>query len=81
MPAAPADGSAAIQDAIKTANRALEVAATSFRFAYDNATNQIVVSVLDDKTGQVIRQVPSPEQLSIAAHLCAVDGLFLSQRA
>ena len=78
--AATAGGSVAIQEAIIKANRALEVAATSFRFAYDDTTNQIVVSVLDDNTGQVIRQVPSPEQLSIAATLRAVDGLFLNQR-
>lgn len=80
-PAATATESAAVQEAINKANRALEVASMSFRFAYDDATKQIVVSVLDDNTGQVIRQVPSPEQLSIAARLRAVDGLFLNQRA
>ncbi len=78
--AASAGGSAAVEEAIREANRALEAASTSFRFAHDDATNQIVVSVLDENTGKVIRQVPSPEQLSIAARLRAVAGLFLNQR-
>ncbi|TAJ07409.1 MAG: flagellar protein FlaG [Nitrospirae bacterium] len=78
--AATSGGSAAVEDAIREANRALAAASTSFRFAHDDETNQIVVSVLDENTGKVIRQVPSPEQLSIAARLRAVAGLFLNQR-
>lgn len=77
---APVRDNAAIEEAIREANRALEAASTSFRFAHDEDTNQIVVSVMDENTGKVIRQVPTPEQLSIAARLRAVAGLFLDQR-
>jgi len=75
-----AGGRAAREEAIREINKALEAASTSFRFAHDDDTNKIVVSVMDENTGKLIRQIPSPEQLAIAARLRIMAGLFFNQQ-
>lgn len=78
LAAAPADRTG-IEAALQEANRALHAADMSFRFAYDDDTKRIVVSVLDESTGKVIRQIPSEEQLAIAARLRVTAGLFFDR--
>lgn len=79
LTAAPADR-AGIEAALQEANRALEAADMSFRFAYDDDIHRIVVSVLDESTGKVIRQIPSEEQLAIATRLRVTAGLFFDRQ-
>jgi flagellar protein FlaG len=47
----------------------------------DQDTDQIVVSVVDEATGEVVRQIPAEEQLAIEAHLRALTGLLFSRTA
>lgn len=53
----------------------------SVRFRVDRATDRIVVSVVDEATGEVVRQIPAEEQLAIGAHLRALQGLLFSRIA
>ena len=43
-------------------------------------TGQIVVQVIDGKTGQVIREIPSNELLAIVQSMKALDGLFFNKK-
>jgi flagellar protein FlaG len=46
----------------------------------DGDTDRIVVKVLDDKSGEVIRQIPSQEMIEIAKRLDAMQGIFVTKR-
>ncbi len=42
---------------------------TAVRFSVHEGTDQMVVKVIDEKTGETIRQIPSEELLEMAAHM------------
>jgi len=65
---------AAINDTIKSFTRDVE-------FATDSDSKSTVVKVMDNKTGEVIRQIPSEEVLTIAKALDKLQGLIIRQKA
>jgi flagellar protein FlaG len=53
--------------AVAFANIAADLFHTNLSFDYDERTNQVVVKVMDDKTGQVIRQIPPEHMVQLMA--------------
>lgn len=53
----------------------------SINISVDGNTGYHVVTVTNPETGEVIRQMPSPELLKIAQSLPKYDGLFLNRKA
>ncbi|WP_447973762.1 flagellar protein FlaG [Nitrospira sp. Kam-Ns4a] len=49
------------------------------QFEIDRATHQVVVSVINQDTGQVIRQIPPEVQLALAAYFRDVTGTLLNR--
>lgn len=67
-------------------NKVLAEAQRNLQFKVDETTNQVVVSVVDQKSGEVLRQIPSDEVLALAKRLKELDGeqvqgVFLKERA
>ncbi len=55
--------------AIEELNRYVAGSRTDLRFAVDRDAGQLVVSIIDSESGQVLRQMPSLEALRIARYL------------
>ena len=72
---------AALQSVVEHMNRTLEAKSVSVRFSVDEQAGEIVVKVLDDTTGDVIRQLPSEESLRLSARLRDPLGVVFDQRA
>lgn len=72
---------AEVKAAAEQANRALRAHNVSLQFRVDETTERVVVSVVDEQTGRVVRQIPSEEQLAIAAHLETLLGTLFSETA
>jgi hypothetical protein len=53
--------------AVAFANVAANLFNTNLSFDYDERINQVVVKVMDDKTGQVIRQIPPEHMVQLVA--------------
>jgi flagellar protein FlaG len=53
----------------------------NINISVDGNTGYHVVTVTNPDTGEVIRQMPSPELLKIAQSLPKFDGLFLNRKA
>ena len=53
----------------------------SINISVDGNTGYHIVTVTNEETGEVIRQMPSPELLKIAQSLPKYDGLFLNRKA
>ena len=49
----------------------------SLKFSMDDATNSLVVQMIDQKTGESIRQFPTEVSLSLAANFMKLQGVFL----
>ncbi|MBW1796832.1 MAG: flagellar protein FlaG [Deltaproteobacteria bacterium] len=53
---------------------------TDLQFSVHEPSGQIVVTVTDDATGKVIREIPHREALNLAAKLDAMVGLIFDQQ-
>ena len=55
--------------AVESANEIGQMLKRTLNFSIDNGTDRIVVKIIDEESGEVVRQVPPQEMLRIAAHL------------
>ena len=58
-----------LKKAVEDANNAARSANRQLNFSIDSTTERVVVKVINEASGEVIRQIPSKEMLDIAAHL------------
>ncbi len=55
-------------------NKILDNVQRNLQFKVDDSTKQVVMSIVDKKTGEVIRQIPSEEVLELAHRMQELDG-------
>ncbi|MGN6388874.1 MAG: flagellar protein FlaG [Burkholderiaceae bacterium] len=70
-----------LQEAIKSINKTLKGVNQDLEFSIDADTRRTILKVVDQQTGEVIRQLPSEEALEIAKALDRLQGLLLSDKA
>ncbi|MFO7173836.1 MAG: flagellar protein FlaG [Bacillota bacterium] len=70
-----------LEKAVGRLNETARIFARSFRFYVDEATDRIVVKIIDTLTGEVIGQVPPEEVLRVAAGIREFLGLLVDRRA
>ena len=88
-PAAPAPGAVsqqpppskqAVEDAVKAIKQSMATMTSSnLEFSIDG--KQTVVRIVDSRTGDLIRQIPSQEVIDIAKAMDHAKGLLLRQEA
>lgn len=93
LPAAAAQQAASVEVASPEPNRnmldmiakdlqqSLSKANTGLQFSVDNSTGKTIVKVVHEQSGEVIRQIPSEEMLSIARNIGKMQGLLLEKKA
>ena len=52
----------------------------TLKFSRDESTKSIVVELVDNKTGEAIRQIPSTVSLTLAAHFVKLQGQFIDEK-
>jgi flagellar protein FlaG len=70
-PGAPS--AADLRKAVEQANQQLDEKSSELSFQLDDDTGSVVVKLVDTKTKEVLRQIPSPEALAIAKALAEQD--------
>ena len=70
----------AIEDSITKIRESIGPANSSLKIEIDADTDRIVVKILDDQSGELIRQIPSQEMVEIAKRLDAMQGVFVTKR-
>lgn len=58
----------------------LEEHGISLKFSEDETTKQLVIELVDDKTGDSIRQMPSEVSLKLSAMFVKTQGQFLDEK-
>ncbi|WP_348695472.1 flagellar protein FlaG [Duganella fentianensis] len=72
-----------VKNAVSQLNKSSQAKSQGLEFSVDNDTKRTVVKVVDSGTGEVLRQIPSPEALEIAKSLESKSstGLLIQQTA
>jgi len=63
----------AVNDQLKAMNR-------SIQFSIDNTTNEVIVKIVDQNTGEVIRQIPPENMVKIRDSLANMTGLIVEKK-
>lgn len=69
-----------IIDSIGKANKVMTVANRSLEFSIHEATNDIMVKVINTETKEVIREIPPEKILNMVAGLMELAGLLVDER-
>jgi flagellar protein FlaG len=79
--AAPVPTQAQVKEAVANINKSLQTLSQDLVFSVDQDTHRTIVKVIDQKTKEVLRQIPTPEAMEIAKALDTVRGLLIKQTA
>lgn len=74
-------GQSALDKALESVNHSLEAWATGMRFEMDDDAQRLVVSIVDNETGEVLRTVPSDAVLRVAKMIVQLQGSGIDTRA
>ncbi len=72
---------AQLTQALQSINKALQTSSSNLEFTVDDDTERTIVKVVDQQTGEIIRQMPSLEALEIAKALDRAAGKLIHQEA
>ncbi len=73
---------AQLAQAVKSINKSFAEQSQDLEFSIDSDSNRTIIKVVDQKTKEVLRQIPGEEVLQIAKALdMAQQGLLIKQKA
>ena len=70
--------SKSVEDAVKRANNMMNK--THCEFSYNNEVNRVSITVYDDVTGEVVREIPPEESLKMLEKLWELTGLMVDEK-
>ncbi len=70
-----------LESAIKKLNETAKVFNRSLKFKMHEATHRTMISVIDDNTDKVIREIPGEEALDMVAKMQEYLGLIFDKKA
>ena len=68
-----------IKEAIEVLNETLASKDRSIRFRVDETIDRSIITVVDEKTGKVVRQLPSEEMLRVAHNIESLKGILIKE--
>lgn len=70
-----------VEKAVATLNEFTGMVAQDVQFSIDEDSGRILVKVVDSRTQEVLRQLPSKEALAIAQSLDKMQGILIHAKA
>lgn len=67
-----------VEDAVKRANN--KMTKTHCEFSYNEGVNRVSITVYDDETGEVIREIPPEESLKMLEKMWEITGLMVDEK-
>lgn len=68
-----------VEDAVKQANQYAQSKHLSVNYSVDEATEKVVVKVIDKDTEEVVRQIPPEEFLKMSARLSNFQSMIFNE--
>ncbi|MBI1175063.1 MAG: flagellar protein [Sideroxydans sp.] len=82
QPAASQPSEAQVQQAVDTINNKLLQANKNLQFSIDQDSHKTVVKIVESKTGEVLKQLPSKEAIAISQSIDSMPkGLLVKHQA
>ena len=75
-PPEPPVSRADVERAVERLTEIMSETQRSLRFQIDEVSGRTVITVLDETTNEVVRQIPSPELLAVMRHLERIGALL-----
>ena len=72
---------AKIDQAATKVNEVLSLADPQLKIHVDDETERVVVKIVEQESGEVIRQIPPEELLELEKYLSSTKGLLLQEQA
>ncbi|MEO1765704.1 flagellar protein FlaG [Thiobacter aerophilum] len=69
-----------VKQAVERINAFIQSAQSDLKISVDQDTGMVVVKVVDRESGEVIRQIPPEEALTIAKHLDSAQGVLFRSK-
>lgn len=79
-PALPPIDIKELKEALAKLNLMIELTPVRLEFSYNEATNRMVVKVLDQESGKVLRQIPPEKVLETMQRIREFIGLLLDEK-
>lgn len=71
-----------VKNAVDKINKLLEDKSTHVEYeSHDLFKHDIIIKIVDNKTNQVVSEVPPRKLLDMVAKLCEIAGIFINQKA
>jgi len=70
-----------LTDAVERINEMMQNGKQTLKFQLDDDSGRMVVQVMDARTDEVIRQIPSEETLKFAEYVDGLVGLIFNKKA
>lgn len=67
-----------VEDAVKRVNN--QMTKTHCEFSYNEGVNRVSITVYDDATGEVVREIPPEESLKMLEKMWEITGLMVDER-
>ncbi|HCT98676.1 MAG TPA: flagellar biosynthesis protein FlaG, partial [Methylococcaceae bacterium] len=64
----------AVKEVASKGNAMLQAANRSLSFQIDDTTKRVVVKIVDSKTGELVRQIPTVEMLDFMRRMKELEG-------
>jgi len=70
-----------VKDAADILNKLLEKNKSHIEIEKHDVFNDIIIKIIDDKTGDIIREIPPKKILDMVAQMCKMVGVILDKKA
>lgn len=70
-----------IQESLASVNKALDAFNIEARFSVHKETGQVIVRLLNTKTGDIIREIPPERLLDLVTKMRELVGMLIDERA
>ena len=80
-PSKPHDDQADVEKALHALQKAVEPFNISLKFSRDKDTGTMVMQMIDQTTGEMLRQLPDPVSLHLSATLGKLQGQLFDRKA
>jgi flagellar protein FlaG len=75
------NGEKEVENAIIKINKFLEGEGTHLQYEKHDVLNQMIIKVIDDKTNEIIKEIPSKKILDMVAKMCELAGVLVNKKA
>jgi flagellar protein FlaG len=75
------DSEKQIINAVNKINKFLQGEGTHVRYQKHDVLNQMIITVIDNNTNEVIKEIPSKKILDMVAKMCEMAGILVDKKA